>query len=156
MVGRGSWPAKQRSSTLIWMERRHPFATRRSPPLSDSGFFLHLWVYMALSSVCPRPCVYDDERRFCLHAGEEDEDVNPQASVCTSWPPGGPAEPDPEKAGQAAGLRSDLWQTEPELRRTGCGQHIQVETTRGGDDGEICLILSQNNLITLKDFAPKK
>lgn len=93
---------------------------------------------MTLSSICPDPCVYDDQRRFCLYVGEEDEDVNPQAPVCTSWPPGGPAEPDPEKAGQAAGLRSDLWQTEPELRGTGCGQHVQVGTARGSDDGEFC------------------
>lgn len=144
------------------MERKHLFATRRSPQLSDSGFFLHLWVYPTFSSypllklmqqhhskrqkhqISKVNCLFvkngacrsevidllssiNREHHLCFHIGEEDEDVNPQAAVRTPWPPGGPEEPDQEKAGQAARLWSDLWQVQPELWRTGCGQHVQVQ-----------------------------
>lgn len=64
---------------------------------------------------------------LCFHIGQEDEDINTQAPLCTPWPPGGPQEPDQEEAGQAARLRADLWEVESKLRGTGGGQHVQVE-----------------------------
>lgn len=85
----------------------------------------------------------DGEHYLYSHTGEEDENINPQAAVCTPWPPGGPEEPDQEKAGQAARLWIDLWQIESELRGTGCGQHIQVDRGQTGraDGWKVCWII---------------
>lgn len=51
-------------------------------------------------------------------------------------PPGGPEEPDQEEAGQAARLRTDMRQTESELRGAGGGQHIQVDAERNHESEE--------------------
>lgn len=144
---RGSWPVKQRSLTWTWMERRHLFATRRSLPHSDSGSFLHLWVNLTFSfryqmfqtwiqrvQLTESIHVIYIQRwpSLLFHQGKKNEDIDPQASVCTPWPPSGPEEPDQEEAGQAAWLWSNRGQIQSELWGTGCGQHIQV-------DGEIIL-----------------
>lgn len=74
-------------------------------------------LYLSESSSIPTPsrfvlinCTYGREKLVCInqehylyfHVGEEDEDVNSQATVCAPRPPGGPEEPDQETSGQAA------------------------------------------------------